>query len=150
TVSVQVEQQRSDTLVAKLKVIDRGTRSEKRQQTESVPITLTRQSSGTIPIDRKVTARYGATILEAAIGAADPAFKNLKAAIAADRRSVQITGSLSPTTAMMQSPNPPTIPVVMTCERHSKTVAPPSEVMASVSIPGSATLPLPAAPAHGA
>src|SRR5262245_29788873 len=149
TISVQVDQQRSDTLVAKLKVIDRGTRAEKRQQTESVPITLTRESSGTIPIDRKVTARYGATILEASIGAADPAFKNLKATIAADRRSVQITGSLSPTTAMMQSPKPPMLPVVMTCERHSKTLAPPAEVMVSVSIPGTATLPLPALPSGG-
>lgn len=150
TVTVQVEQQRSDTLVAKLKVTDRGTRSEKRQQTESVPITLTKQSGSSVAIDRKVSARYGATIRDAQIAATDPAFKNLKAVISPDRRSVQLTGSLSPTSAMMQAPNPPSIPLVLTCERHSKMLAAPVEVTASVTIPGTVSLPLPPLPADGA
>lgn len=144
SITIQIEPQRQDTLIARLRVTDRGTRTEKRQQTESVPITITRQSRGSIAIDRKVSPRHGAKILEAKIGPVDPAFKNLQAIVSPDGRSVQITGTLSPTTAMMQSPTPPMIPLILTCERHSNLLAPPTDISAPVTIPGSASLALPA------
>jgi hypothetical protein len=144
SLTIQIEPQRQDTLIARLRVTDRGTRTEKRQQTESVPITIPRNSRSAMAIDRKVSPRHGAKILEAKIGPVDPAFKNLQAIVSPDGRSVQITGTLSPTTAMMQSPTPPMIPLILTCERHSNLLAPPTDISASVTIPGSASLTLPA------
>ncbi len=143
TVTVQVDPQRSDTLVARLRVTDRGTRTEKRQQTELMPITMSGQTRGTIPIDRTLSPRRHGKILEAKIGQADSAFQNLKATIAADGKTVQITGTLSATSAILQAPTPPMIPVVLTIERHSNLIAPPTDMSAAVAIPGSASLPLP-------
>ena len=145
-ITIQIDPQRQDTLVARLRVTDRGTHTEKRQQTESVPITLMKQSRSAVAIDRKVSPRHGAKILEAKIGQVDPAFQNLKATIAADGRSVQITGTLSPTSAMLQSPTPPMIPLILTCERHSSLLAPPTDLSAAVTIPGAASITLPASP----
>jgi PKD repeat protein len=149
SVTVQVDSPRADTLVARLHVTDRGTRTEKRQVTETIPITLTKNARNTIAIDRRIAARVGCAITDAKLGPVDPAFSNLKLTPSADGRSVQITGSLSPTTAMLQAQSPPSIQVVMTQERQSRGLERPTDVTAAVSIPGATVLPLPATPPGG-
>src|SRR5262249_20328300 len=103
SVTVQVDPPRADTLVARVRIIDRGVRTEKHQATDTVPITLVSKSTQSIAINRQIRSRTGFTITDARLGTVDPAFTNLKAAISPDRHSVQITGSLSPTSAMLQA-----------------------------------------------
>jgi PKD repeat protein len=148
-VSVQVDAPRGDTLVARLRVTDRGTRNERRQTNETLPITLPKNARGTIAIDRRIDAKPGHTIADAKFGQVDPAFANLKLTPSPDRRSVQVTGTLSPTTAMLQAQTPPLIPVVLTQERQWNLQRPPSDVTAAVGVPGSTSLPLPPAAAGG-
>jgi len=147
TVTVHVDAQRPDVLVAHLHVTDRGIRNEKQVQTESVPVGLTTQSASTLKIDRQIAARNGFTITDAKLGPLDSTYRNVKAEISKGGKIVHVTGELTPTTAMRQSALPVTIPLQVTQERQSKLELRPGELMTTVKLPGSAVLPLPAMPA---
>ena len=82
---------------------DRGTRAEKRQYTDTIPITLARSSTSAVPIDRKIPARAGSKFTDAKLGPVNPAFSNLKLTLSPDGHTLQITGSLSPTAEMVQA-----------------------------------------------
>lgn len=145
-VSVQVDPPSAGTLIARLHVMDRGARMDKRQTTEMVPLNLTRSSRSGHTVDRKIDARTGFTITEAKLGAVDPSLQNLKVTVAAGGKMVQVTGKFVPPAAMLEAPNPPMVPVLVTQERQLKTVTPPAEVTSAIALPGSTILPLPAPP----
>jgi PKD repeat protein len=144
---VHVDAPKAGMLVARLRVTDRGTKSVVRTVTERVAITLTKSSTSTVPFDKTISAHNRSTITEAKAGEIDPAFRNVKLAIAADKRSLRITGELSPTKEMLASPNPPTIPILVTHSSQWTMNAPATEVTGTLGLPGSVTLPLPPAPA---
>jgi hypothetical protein len=132
--------------VARLLVTDRGTRVEKRQFVERLPVTLGRTPRDTVAIDRTITPRHGFSIVEARIGHVDPAFSDLKLAVAADHRSLHVTGSLAPTAAMVDATAPPAVPIIMSLERQQQLANPAVEIAAAITAPGSVSLPLPAPP----
>jgi hypothetical protein len=141
---IDVAPPRQDTLIARLRVSDRGNKMEQWQSTEMVPLAMQRKSGGQ-KIERRVAARTGAVINKAELGQVDPAFKNLKIQISADRRFATISGEAAMTQDMMKSPNHPTIAVLVTQERQMKMSAPPAEVTTALT-PGSvAVLPMPTA-----
>jgi hypothetical protein len=146
SVTVQVDPPRPGAFVARLLVTDRGARIDKRQTIERIPVTLARNPRDVVPIDRKISPRHGFSIVEAKLGHVDPAFGNLKLSVAADHRSLQVTGSLTPTAAMIEASSPPAIPILMSLERQQQLTSPPAEIVASIVAPGTGKLPLPAIP----
>jgi len=148
-VVIEVAPPRQDTLIARLRVTDRGQKVERWQGTEMVPIAMKRQS-GAQKVERRIAARTGSVITKAELGNVDPAFKNLKVQITPDRRFAIVSGDVAMSSEMMKSPNPPTVPVALVQERQTTLNAPPAEMTAAVS-PGSlAILPMPASADNGA
>src|SRR5262245_59752334 len=143
---VRVEPPQAGTLVARLQVTDRGTKSAVHTATVRVPITLTKSSTSKVAFDKTIVARNNSTITEAKVGEADPAFRNVKVVIAADKRSARITGELTPTNEMLRAPSSPMILIVITNTQQWQMNAPPTEVTGALTLPGTATLPLPPAP----
>jgi hypothetical protein len=90
--SARVEAPRPNDLVAVLKVTDSGNRVTRTTRTESVAIPVPTQKNASPHFSKSVQARPGCTVAEAAANANPPGVKNLKAAVAADRRSVTVTG----------------------------------------------------------
>jgi PKD repeat protein len=146
TLTVQVDAPPPGMFVARLQVKDTGTRMRKWQSTESVPINLTCYKRGCHTIDRQLDARRGCMITEAKLGAVNPAFKDLKLAIAPGGKSVRLTGSITPTADMLRLAIPLHVPVLMTQEKQSAVDAPPVEVVSAVPFPGTAVLHAPAPP----
>src|SRR5262249_26556000 len=62
TVVVRVDPPQAGTLVARLKVTDRGTKSTIHRGTERVAITLTKSSTRTVAFDQTIVARNNCTI----------------------------------------------------------------------------------------
>lgn len=141
SVKVRVEPPAAGMFVARLKVTGTGMQADRRVSNESVPVAMGRATRGSVKIDRQLDARAGFTILKAEVGPVDPSFRDVKATVAANGKSVRITGEY--TASSNQSSIPPMIPVQVTQERHVKSMAAPADVMASLGLPGSAVLPLP-------
>ncbi|HLW67172.1 MAG TPA: PKD domain-containing protein [Gemmataceae bacterium] len=147
TVKIQVDPPMPGTLVAHVYLADRSSHVHKRQTTQTIPISLPRQAGTTLPIDRKLDAHSGYLITEAKLGATDPAFRNLKVTLAADHRSLQLTGELVVSKQLMQSPNPPMVPVIVSQEKQINSQTAPVELATAIAPGGSAILPLPPLPA---
>lgn len=143
---IDVAPPRADTLIARLRVTDRGHKMERMQTTEMVPIAMNRQS-GTQKIERRVAVRTGCKITKAELGQVDPAFKNLKLQITPDKRFATLTGEVAMSSEMMKSPNPPTVPIVLAQERQVTMNAPPAEVTTALTPGQIAVLPMPSMPA---
>jgi hypothetical protein len=143
---VQVEPPIPGALVAHVYLADRSNHVHKRQTTESIPISLPKGARGTLPIDRKLEAHAGYLITEAKLGTTDPAFRNLKIAIASDHRSLQLTGELAVSRQLLQSPSPPLVPIILAQEKQINSQSAPIELAMAVTPGSSAILPLPPLP----
>ncbi len=146
SVSVKVDPPRPGAFVARLIITDRGMRIDKRPMVERLPVMMGKKPQDPITIDRTITPRHGFSIVEAKMGHADPAFSNLKLAVSTDHRSLHVTGTVTPTAAMIEAATPPTIPIVMSLEKQQQLNSPPTEIAASVNAPGYVVLPLPPLP----
>ncbi len=89
--SVHVNPPTSATVSVFLSVADAGTRTDRQPVAETVPLAV--PDKGAKQFSKKLDARSGCTIAEAKLGhVATQAVKNLKVEVAADRRSVTLSG----------------------------------------------------------
>ncbi|HEY1191488.1 MAG TPA: PKD domain-containing protein [Gemmata sp.] len=91
TGAARVEAPRDGTTTAILKVTDTGNKLDRTTTTESVAIPVPNDKTAAT-FSKTVNARPGHTIAEAAPGDAPITAKNLKVAIAPDKRSVTVSG----------------------------------------------------------
>jgi hypothetical protein len=88
--TVKVDPPTAATVSAFLSVTDAGARTERQTVPETIPVPV--PEKGAKQLSRVVEARRSCTIIEAKLAGESPAIKNLKAEVAADRRSVTLTG----------------------------------------------------------
>jgi PKD repeat protein len=88
---VTVAQPTAGSLSVVLRVTDTGTRVERKEATPTIPVPV--PAKGAKVFEKIVPADAGCTVTEAKLGkVASPAVRNVKAEVAADRRSVKLTG----------------------------------------------------------
>jgi hypothetical protein len=120
----RVERPATGSVSAVLRVTDSGVRTDRQTVTETVP--LPPPAKGAKGVERKVNARPGYAIVQANVGkVASPAVKNLKTEVAADKRSVRLTGEwagdgtgkpadvIVPLVLVQEKPTPVTLPPQM-------------------------------------
>ncbi len=134
--TVTVASPAAGSLSVILRVTDAGTRVDRRESTQTVSV-ATKPGK---PFEKVVPAGGACTITEAKVGkVASPAVKNVKAEVAADKRSVKLTGEVAgdakaaggsdvliPLTLVEEK----TIPAAIPCRSQSASVSPgvPAEV----------------------
>ncbi len=89
--SAKVDAPRDGTTMVVLKVTDSGNRTDRMTTTESVAIPVTGDKAATA-FSKTVAARPGSTIAEAALADPPASVKNLKVAVAADKRTATVSG----------------------------------------------------------
>ncbi|HET6572859.1 MAG TPA: PKD domain-containing protein [Fimbriiglobus sp.] len=89
--TVSVSQPTAGSLSVVLRVTDTGTRVDRKEATTTIPVPL--PAKGAKGFEKVVHADAGYTVAESKLGkVSSPAMKNVKAEVAADRRSVKLTG----------------------------------------------------------
>jgi PKD repeat protein len=136
------------TLTAFLNVTDQATRVEKRPTSVCIPLQFPAQSKADVePFSREIPARAGFDIAEARLDAVKGGnARNVQVQVAADRRSVRLTGELVKQAGMLHRNAPPAtvfLQVQLVQERQIQATRPPCVVTANLAMPGSVLLPLP-------
>jgi PKD repeat protein len=149
---VNVEVPPAGTVTALLTVADQATRVETVETSIPVSIALTPTAKDkTAALDRRLQARQGFAITAARLEpVADPNVKDLRLEVAADRRSVRLTGQLIRDSSRLSirgaAPVSRVVRVHLTQERRTPITRPTVPVAATLSVPGSALLSLPPLP----
>ncbi len=148
---VYVDEPPMGTLTAVLTVADQATRIERVETT--VPVTATfppNHKEAIYQFDRPVPARPGYEIVDARMETIhDGGARGLALKIAPDRRSAHLTGELVQQTGFLQKKGaPPTVLVraVLTQETRTPAQRPAVPVAATLSLPGTVSVPLPPMP----
>jgi PKD repeat protein len=119
---VTVERPASGSVSAVLRVTDSGTKTDRQTFAESVP--LPPPAKGAKAVEKTVAARPGYAIVQASIGkVTSPAVKKLKAEVAADKRSVKLTGEWAGDAA--GKPADVIVPLVLVEEKATPVALPP-------------------------
>jgi PKD repeat protein len=140
---------------ALLTVSDRGTQVEKLEITETLGQAFPPNVQASIyAIDRLIQARPGFTITDARLKpVSDQGVRNLKLQMAPDRLSVRLTGELAKGTGLLarKAPLPNlVVQVVLAEERRTVATRAPIQLAATLTVPGSTDLALPALPPNWA
>lgn len=91
TAQAKVDAPREGTTMAVLRVTDTGTKLDRLVGTEAVAVPVP-NDKGAPGFSKSVPARAGFTVVSAEVAGAPASMKNVKAQVAADRRSVTLTG----------------------------------------------------------
>lgn len=139
SVTVNVAAPASGTLSVVLRVVDSGTRIERKDRPQTVAVPA--PAKGAKALERPIRPRPGCTIVEAKVGkVSSQAVKNLRVEVAADRKSAKLLGEwAAPNSAEVL------VPVTLTEERAVPFQLPPQPVSATFSA-GAVSLPLPPQP----
>lgn len=144
--AVKVETPPDNTLMAVITITDGGSQTTRDMRHETLAIPAPRDKTTTF--SRNIWAKPGFTLSEVVTAKPDvPGVKNLKLAVAADKRSAAVSGEFANLTPGKVGADA-LIPLKITEERASS--RPPSSMQASAILPlgpdrkASATIPLPA------
>jgi hypothetical protein len=134
--TVTVSQPTAGSLSAVLRVTDTVTRSERKERTDTIPVPVpAKGAKHDKGFEKPVQALPGYTIAEARLGkVTSPAVKNLKAEVAADKRSVKLSGEW--TGDAKTAGTDVMVPVTLVQERTARVSLPPKPTSAALS-PGS-------------
>jgi PKD repeat protein len=136
-----------------LTVTDQATQVEKLTVTETVGENFPANTTASVAkFDRQIQARAGFTMTDAKLLPYTNAnARNLRLEVAQDRKSVRLTGELvRPVGAFGRKGPPPSlvVQVAMVQEQQSPASRAPIQLAASLTVPGTATIPLPPLPAN--
>ena len=149
---VYVDEPPKGALTAILNVSEQGTRVQKLETPVTVAESFNPQTKGsTQAINRQVPARQGYEITDARLEpVSGKGGKDLHVQVAADRRSVTLTGELiKESGSLLQRHTTASnlvVKIVMMQERRTHVSRPPIPVTATLSAPGSAVMTLPPTP----
>jgi hypothetical protein len=139
SVTVNVAAPTSGTLSVVLRVVDSGTRTERKDRPQTVAVPA--PAKGAKTLERPIRPRPGCTIVEAKVGkVSSQAVKNLRVEVAADRKSAKLLGEWAASNGAEVL-----VPVTLTEERAVAFQLPPQPVSATFSA-GAVSLPLPPQP----
>jgi PKD repeat protein len=138
---------------AVLTVTDQATQLDRLAVVETIAESFpTNVSANIVKIDRVIQARAGFTITEAKLQPfTNTAAKGLRVDMAADRKSARLTGELARSVGILGKKGPPpslVVQVALALERQAPVNRAPIQLAATVSVPGTATIPLPPLPAN--
>lgn len=148
---VYVNEPPTGSLTAVVTVAEKASRLERVVTPVSIPLLPYCPTAGTAePIERALPARQGFRIADARLlPISCPCARNVRVEIAEDHRSALLTGDVVTPAGWVRPSGPPSTgfaQIVLTQERTVPVTRPAQMVTATMSVPGTALLPLPTVP----
>jgi hypothetical protein len=134
--TVEVQEDKAGAISAVVRVFDVGRTTQADTWTDTIPVPAVKGAKG---FEKVVAAKPGYALTAAKVGAVK-GVKGLTATVAADKRSVKLTGEWEANTAEAM------VPLTLSGERTTTRSGPPQEAAASFNGQSAVTVPLPPQP----